>query len=84
MGGDQDSESFQEYLKFISTYGKTDQTREGFEKRYKIFKQNYKRIVDHNKLYHAGGPGAPEFDMIVNRFADLTEEEFLEIGRAHV
>lgn len=78
MGGDQDSESFQEYLKFISTYGKTDQTREGFEKRYEIFKQNYKRIIEHNKLYEAGGPGAPEFDMIVNRFADLTEEEFLE------
>ena len=77
LGGDQDTESFQEYLKFISEYGKTDQTKEGFQKRYQIFKQNYKKIIDHNKLYDEGGPGAPEFNMAVNQFADMTEEEFL-------
>lgn len=33
--------------------------------------------MSHNALYEQGGEGAPEFDMTVNKFTDLTEEEFL-------
>jgi C1A family cysteine protease len=31
----------------------------------------------HNALYDLGGEGAPEFNMAVNKFTDMTEEEFL-------
>jgi len=36
-----------------------------------IFRDNYKRIVDHNTIRDSG------FELGINKFADLTEDEFL-------
>jgi len=33
-------------------------------------------MTAHNTLYEAGGPGAPQFDMEINQFADLSFEDF--------
>jgi cathepsin K len=63
--------TFQEYLKFISKYGKTNQSQDEFYRRYAVFRKNYKRIVDHNAIPDSG------FELEVNRFADLTDEEFI-------
>ena len=63
---------FSEYLQFISKYGKTSYDPQQFEYRLKVFRENYKRIVEHNKIPDSG------FDMEVNQFADLTEAEFLK------
>jgi len=67
----QKDEVFSEYLKFVSTYGKAYQTSEEFQFRKAIFAQNYKRIVDHNAIPDSG------FELEVNQFADLTDEEFV-------
>ena len=68
-------DTFQQYLQFIAKYGRTDQTSEEFQNRYQVFKMNYKKIVEHNKLFESG---EAQFDMEVNQFADLTEKEFLD------
>ena len=44
---------------------------EEFDFRYNIFKNNYKRIVDHNSIPDSG------FSLEINKFADLTDEEFI-------
>jgi len=36
-----------------------------------IFKNNYKRIVDHNAIEDSG------FELEINKFADLTDDEFI-------
>jgi len=46
-------------------------TEEEFYHRYSIFKSNYKRIVEHNQIEDAG------FTLEVNKFADLTDDEFI-------
>jgi len=35
-------------------------------------------VQEHNALYHAGAQGAPEFTLAINKFSDMTEEEFLK------
>jgi C1A family cysteine protease len=42
-----------------------------FDYRYGVFKQNYKRIVDHNAIPDSG------FSLEINKFADLTDDEFI-------
>lgn len=55
----------------MATFGKTQQTEEEFYKRFEIFRGNYKQIVDHNAIPDSG------FELEINQFADLTEEEFI-------
>lgn len=42
-----------------------------FYQRYQIFQKNYKRILDHNAIEDSG------FELEVNKFADLSDEEFI-------
>ena len=42
-----------------------------FNRKFEVFKNNYKRIVDHNAIEDAG------FTLEINRFADLTDDEFI-------
>lgn len=65
-------DSFEQYLQFIAKYGKTDmQNLDEFNQKYDVFKQNYKRIVDHNAIEDSG------FTLEINKFADMTDEEFI-------
>lgn len=63
---------FQEYLEFISKYGKTQLTQEQFEYRYSVFTSNYLRIVTHNAIPDSG------FELEINQFADMTDAEFIK------
>ena len=75
LGGQKDdfeNESFSEYLNFIAKYGKTKMNSTEFYHRYDIFKSNYNRIIDHNKIPDSG------FELEVNKFADMTDEEFVK------
>ena len=58
-------------MEFIARYGKTQYDENEFYKRYEIFKSNYKRVVDHNAIPDSG------FELEINQFADLTDEEFI-------
>ena len=59
-------------MQFIAKYGKTDmKNMDEFNRKFEVFKNNYKRIVDHNAIEDAG------FTLEINRFADLTDEEFI-------
>ena len=59
-------------MQFIAKYSKTDmQNMDEFNHRYGVFKDNYKRIVDHNQIPDSG------FSLEINKFADLTDEEFI-------
>ena len=42
-----------------------------FYYRFEVFKSNYKRIIEHNKIPDSG------FELEVNQFAYLTNEEFV-------
>ena len=66
----------QEYLKFVATYGKSYVSMDHMDERYGVFKQNYLKIARHNNSSDEIGRPAP-FKMAVNRFTDMTEEEFV-------
>lgn len=70
---DNDTVAFSEYLSFVAKYGKTDTSQDEFKKRYAIFSKNYQRIIDHNAI----GVETTQFTMGVNKFTDLTDEEFV-------
>ena len=70
--------AFEAYLQFISKFGKYKYTQSEFNSRFEVFKAKYHMIEEHNKLFHQGGPGAPQFTRIVNQFADLTDQEFMQ------
>jgi hypothetical protein len=48
------ADSFQEYLKFLAKYSKTHLKEEEFYQRYRVFRTNYKRIIDHNSIPDSG------------------------------
>ena len=65
-------DSFHQYLEFVAKFGKTHQSETDFQKKFYTFRDNYKKIVEHNQIPDSG------FELEINKFADLTEEEFLE------
>lgn len=66
------SDSFTQYLQFISKYGKEQMSQKEFWLRFDIFKKNYKRVLDHNAIPDSG------FEVEINHFSDLTDEEFVK------
>jgi len=60
-----------EFIDFITTYGKSYNLMGEYENRYSIFKENYQKIKDHNVDEEIHG-----FTLGVNKFADLTIQEF--------
>ena len=61
------------FMEFVSTYKKSYQNSWEFESRYRVFKDNYQQILDHNLNSEMIG-----FELKVNQFADLTQREFKE------
>jgi C1A family cysteine protease len=59
-------------MQFIAKYSKTEmQNMDEFNHKYDIFKDNYKRIIEHNSIPDSG------FSLEINKFADLTDDEFI-------
>ena len=57
----------QEFINFMSKYGKIYNGPDEFQMRYQTFQANYKIITEHDD---------PDYQLGVNQFADLTFEEF--------
>lgn len=73
-----DSKSIDEceaWKSFRSKYKIKYSSRDELRKRRKIFVENYRRIVAHNRLYDAN---RLSFNCSINRYTDLTTEEFVE------
>lgn len=64
-----DFEITTEFANFMGAYGREYSTVEETMTRYKIFAENYKKIQEVNEV-------ETDFQLGVNQFADLTEEEF--------
>jgi hypothetical protein len=71
-GGTQPDEVEREYLNFIVKYGKSYVSRDEHINRFKVFKTNYLNMMVHNSK------DSP-FKLGINKFADLTDEEFSKI-----
>lgn len=68
-----EAEFQQAFADFLATYRKSYENSYQFENRYLIFRDNYQRISDHNlNAEHIG------FELAVNEFADMTQDEFSE------
>jgi hypothetical protein len=67
------------YVNFIAAYGKQYGTKVKTSQKYEVFKKNYEKIQEHN----ANVKSAP-FVMEVNKFADMTTEEFFALLGAEV
>jgi len=59
-----------EFLKFISAHGKSYGTKEEFEFRSEVFKQNLEKIVEENSMNDV------TYRLVINKFADMTPQEF--------
>jgi hypothetical protein len=59
----------QAFLTFLAQHGKTYATKDDVNTRFEIFSKNYDHIEEHNE-------NNEHFKKAINKFADLTEEEF--------
>ena len=64
------------YLRFVAEFGKQYASKEHMDERYEIFKDNYAKIESHNNSVDEEGR-PPSFEMGINQFSDLTEDEFM-------
>ena len=64
----------QAFMEFVSTYRKSYLSDWEFENRYRVFKNNYQKVQDHNLNSDMIG-----FELKINQFGDLSQEEFKEI-----
>ncbi|KAJ8922401.1 hypothetical protein NQ315_004346 [Exocentrus adspersus] len=60
------------WINFKTEHGKSYEAEEE-AKRFSIFQENLKKIEEHNKRYEAG---EVTYKQGINKFADLTPEEF--------
>ncbi|XP_074028169.1 protein CTLA-2-alpha-like [Leptinotarsa decemlineata] len=63
----------EEWNKFKSKHEKSYESSSEEARRFEIFKENLKKIREHNKRYDAG---KESYYQGVNQFTDLTPEEF--------
>jgi C1A family cysteine protease len=68
-----ETEFQQAFIDFIATYQKSYMNSWDFEQRYQVFKSNYQAIANHNLRKEE-----LEFELRINEFGDLTQEEFKE------
>lgn len=59
------------FITFISTYQKSYMNSWEFENKYQVFRKNYQAVADHNLRKEE-----LEFELRINEFGDLTQEEF--------
>jgi hypothetical protein len=60
-------------LEFTSKYSKEYPNKSEFHRRFEIFRASYKKVLEHNAI----GMEFTGFEMGINHFSDLTEEEFM-------
>jgi KDEL-tailed cysteine endopeptidase len=72
LRGSKDVNILQEFTHFINRYDKIYPNLEEFNHRYEIFRTNFQNIFTHNFENH-------NFTMAVNRFTDLSSDEFKEL-----
>ena len=63
------------YMRFVAEFGKSYGTMADMESKYDAFRTNYERVHQHNSSVDEEGK-SPPFTMAINRFSDMTEEEF--------
>ena len=66
------SDSFEAYLEFIAKYGKTNLSESEFQKRFQVFRENYKFVTEHNALEDNEG-----IELAINQYSDMSEEAFI-------
>jgi hypothetical protein len=67
-------DAYKEFISFIVKHGRNYESKDHHTNRFNIFRENYLRMVEHNKK-----GSEVSFKMGVNRFSDMTEEEFLDL-----
>ena len=70
---DLETPSMQAFVNFMAEHLRTYSSRQETAYRYRVFKSNYEMVTKHN-LHAKHLP----FTMAVNKYADMTKEEFLE------
>lgn len=60
----------QEYVKFLARFGKVKGSAKAFSSRFSTFKKKFRQIKEHNSNPNRS------FNMEVNEFSDISEEEF--------
>eukprot|EP00347_Sterkiella_histriomuscorum_P022988 403336383 len=61
-----------EFVEFAARYGKTYASRDHHQSKYETFKENYLKIQEHNQKPNKS------YELGVNKFSDMTEEEFMK------
>ena len=74
--GSSEHEIMSHYLRFIAEFGKQYASKEHMDERFDIFRDNYEKVIMHNNSVDEEGR-PPSFEMGINQFSDLTEEEFM-------
>ena len=64
------------YLKFVAEFGKQYASKDHMDERFEIFRENYEKMEAHNTSTDDEGR-LPSFEMGINQFSDMTEEEFM-------
>ena len=68
-----ESEIENAFIQFISKYQKTYSSKTHTSQKYRIFKDNYIRIKQHNER------NSVSYRLGINQFTDMTEDEFLDV-----
>nr|CAH7736095.1 unnamed protein product [Callosobruchus chinensis] len=66
----------EEWKQFKIQHGKTYRSLLEEKRRFEIFKSNCRTIEEHNKRYDNG---KETFEMKINQFGDITQEEFQQM-----
>ena len=65
----------QMFMDYVAEFRKSYSSQEEFSYRAKVFKENFKKVDEHNR------PETSSYKMAINEFSDMTEEEFnLKLG----
>ena len=67
------SEEYKAFIQFVQKYGKTYASKDSHVSRFETFKDNFHYVNQHNS-----NPSS-SFKMELNKYSDMTEEEFLAI-----
>ncbi|KAF7287548.1 digestive cysteine proteinase 1-like [Rhynchophorus ferrugineus] len=63
----------EEWANFKTKFNKSYESEEESQKRYEIFKENYHKVLEHNKKYEAGEVTS---SLAINQFSDQSSDEF--------
>ena len=69
-GDNLQNEKTQAFMQFLAKYGKMYATKSDLNTRFEVFSQSYDKVKEHNSVQ------IERFQMGINAFSDMTEEEF--------